>query len=79
MRDVHPGVRLAMREGHQEELLTGLRRGEIDLAVTYDLEIGADIAFRALATLPPHVLLVVLDWQEVDVVHGSCQLSIHVA
>ncbi len=53
----HPGVRLTMREGHQEELVSALRRGEIDLAVTYDLEIGADVAFRALATLPPHVLL----------------------
>ena len=53
----HPGVRLATREGHQEELVTALRRGEIDLAVTYDLEIEADIAFRSLATLPPYVLL----------------------
>lgn len=55
--DGHPGVRLSCREGHQEELLGALRRGEIDLAVTYDLEIGADIEFRPLSTLVPHVLV----------------------
>lgn len=30
---------------------------EIDLAITYDLDLGEEIEFEALATLPPYVLL----------------------
>ncbi len=51
-----PGTQIVSREGHQEELIEALRRAEIDLAITYDLNVAADIAFRPLAALPPHVL-----------------------
>jgi DNA-binding transcriptional LysR family regulator len=44
-------------EANQEELLEGLRRSEIDIALTYDLQIPGDINFSPLASLPPHVLL----------------------
>lgn len=52
----HPGVRVSQIEDHQEGLLERLRTAEIDVAITYDLEIaGGDIEFEPLATLPPQV------------------------
>jgi len=53
----HPGVDIVLREGGQDELLTLLRNGELNLALTYDLDIPADIVFDPLAELPPSVLL----------------------
>jgi len=44
-------------EDDQERLLDALRKAEIDIALTYDLQLTEDIAFEPLATLPPHVLV----------------------
>jgi DNA-binding transcriptional LysR family regulator len=52
----HPGTAINQVERHQEGLLDGLRQAEIDVAVTYDLQIGKDIAFTPLASLPPYAL-----------------------
>ena len=52
-----PATRVRHVEGNQEELLSGLRRSQIDIALTYDLQLPTDIDFRPLAQLPPHVLL----------------------
>lgn len=54
---VCPEVVVAQAEGDQERLLGMLRRAEIDVAVTYDLEIPQDVSFLPLVNLPPHVLL----------------------
>jgi DNA-binding transcriptional LysR family regulator len=54
--DAHPGCTVLPREDHQEGLLERLRRAEIDIAVTYDLQIAEDIDFTALLSLPPHAL-----------------------
>jgi DNA-binding transcriptional LysR family regulator len=43
-------------EGHQESLVRNLRAAEIELAITYDLQIRDDIDFIPLATLPPYAL-----------------------
>ena len=53
----YPATRLRHVEGNQQELLEGLRRSEVDIALTYDLQIPSDIHFHPLARLPPHVLL----------------------
>ena len=53
----HPEARVRQVETHQAGLLEKLRRAEIDVALTYDLEIPRDIAFEPLATLPPYVML----------------------
>jgi DNA-binding transcriptional LysR family regulator len=53
----YPEARVALREGHQVDLLRMLGRAEIDVAITYDLEIPKDIAFEALLPLPPQVML----------------------
>jgi DNA-binding transcriptional LysR family regulator len=50
-------VEMHMVEGDQEVLMNKLQALEIDLAITYDLELGDHIHFEALATLPPYVLV----------------------
>jgi len=51
-----PATQILPREDHQLGLLEGLRRAEIDIAITYDLQISEDIAFEPLVQLPPHAL-----------------------
>lgn len=41
---------------NQVDLFEKLRRAEIDIAITYDLEMPADIAFEPLTELPPYAL-----------------------
>ena len=53
----HDGVEVHVSEGNQAELLSKLKKGAIDLAITYDLLLESDIAFTALAELKPYVLL----------------------
>lgn len=53
----HAGVEVNVSEGNQAELLSKLKKGTIDLALTYDLQLDSDIAFTALAELKPYVLL----------------------
>jgi DNA-binding transcriptional LysR family regulator len=52
----HEGVDVLLVEGEQRELLGRLRSGHLALALTYDLELAGDIAFDALAELPPYAL-----------------------
>lgn len=53
----HEGARIVQRIGHHGTLLEALRRAEIELAITYDLDLARDIAFAPLASLPPFALL----------------------
>jgi DNA-binding transcriptional LysR family regulator len=53
----HAGVEVNVSEGNQAELLSRLKKGAIDLALTYNLQLESDIAFTALAELKPYVLL----------------------
>jgi DNA-binding transcriptional LysR family regulator len=53
---VYPGTDIRQSERDQGGLLDGLRRVEIDVAVTYDLQISNDIAFTPLVPLPPYAL-----------------------
>ncbi|WP_341644169.1 LysR substrate-binding domain-containing protein [Thauera sp. SDU_THAU2] len=52
-----PMVDMHMEEGDQETLISKLHALEIDLAITYDLQLNDDIRFEHLATLPPYVLV----------------------
>ena len=52
-----PDIRVRLHEDHTESLLAGLRGGRFDLALTYDLNLGPDIAFEQLAEVPFHVVL----------------------
>jgi DNA-binding transcriptional LysR family regulator len=51
-----PDVQIRSLESHQDGLLRSLRRAETEIAVTYDLELGDDIVFTPLASLPPYAL-----------------------
>lgn len=55
--ELHPDVRIRQYERHQGQLLEMLQRGEIDVALTYDLELSDDMEFQPLAALPPYVML----------------------
>jgi DNA-binding transcriptional LysR family regulator len=53
----YPEARVGQAEASQERLFEMLRRAEIDVAITYDLEIPPDVGFEPLAALPPAVML----------------------
>ena len=53
----HTGVEINVREGNQAELLSRLKKGSIDLALTYNLQLEQDIDFVELVELQPYVLL----------------------
>ncbi len=53
----HRGVEVSVSEGNQAELLSRLKTGAIDVALTYDLQLESEIAFIPLAELEPYVML----------------------
>ncbi|MCC5973871.1 MAG: LysR family transcriptional regulator [Rubellimicrobium sp.] len=52
-----PDVRLRQHEMNQLELISALRRSEIDIALTYDLDLPADLQFTPVVKLPPLALM----------------------
>ena len=53
----HDDVEINVSEDDQAELLSHLKKGTIDLALTYDLQLDQDIDFIPLVELKPYVLL----------------------
>lgn len=53
----YPDVRIEQRELNQADIFSQLRRAELDIALTYDLDIPKDLEFRSLHELPPYVVL----------------------
>lgn len=53
----YPDVRVSQYELHQLEIFEKLRRAEIDVAISYDLDIPADLKFIPLRELPPFAML----------------------
>lgn len=53
----HPQAQVQLRVAHQAELLAMLDRAEIDLCLTYDMDLPLDVEFLPLADLPPQVML----------------------
>lgn len=53
----HPAVSIELLEGSQDQLIGYLRRGIIDLAITYEMHIPQDLWFEPLAGLPPVVMV----------------------
>lgn len=53
----YPDVRVRQFERNQGQLLEMLQRGEIDAALTYDLELSQDVAFEPVMQLPAYVML----------------------
>jgi len=69
--EAYPGTDIRQSERDQEALLNGLRRVEIDVAVTYDLQISNDIDFTPLVALPPYAL-----FGESDPLHVRTQVTL---
>lgn len=53
----HPGVHLSFLEGDQEEIRQALRDGKYEVALMYDLGLGAELPRRLLQRIPPHVIV----------------------
>lgn len=53
----YPEVALSQLECDQLTLIEKLRRAEIDVALSYDLEIPSDLEFIALRALPPYAMM----------------------
>ena len=54
----HPEAEVSQCEDHHEGLIEKLRNAQIDVAITYDLNVSEpDIAFEGLAALPPFIIV----------------------
>lgn len=56
-QNMHPDVHVTQIECDQETLIEKLRRAEIDVALTYDLEIPPDLEFIPLRSLPLYAVV----------------------
>lgn len=56
-QETYPQALVSQVEANQVDLFRMLRRAEIDVALTYDLELPQDIQFESLAALPPYALV----------------------
>lgn len=55
--DRYPEVEFHQTETHQAALIKGLREASLDVALTYDLALPADLDFIELAVMPPFVMV----------------------
>jgi len=55
--DAYPDVDFFQYERDHAAILEGLRMARFDVALSYDLDIPADMTFRELAVLPPYAVL----------------------
>lgn len=53
----YPDVRIEQTELNQAEIFSALRRSDIDVALTYDMDIPTDLHFTGLVRLRPFALL----------------------
>ncbi len=56
-QETHPDVQVSQFECDQETLIEKLRRAEIDVALTYDLEIPPDLEFIPVRSLPLYAVV----------------------
>lgn len=54
---LHPNVAMTFVEGDQQALEDRLHRGEIDLAIVYDMEVRPDMAHEVIDAVRPYILL----------------------
>ncbi|MBV9066059.1 MAG: LysR family transcriptional regulator [Methylobacteriaceae bacterium] len=55
--EAFPDVQVRHLEGDQEALIERLKRAQIDIAITYDLQLPDDVQFQELVDLPPHLIV----------------------
>ncbi|MCK0150667.1 LysR family transcriptional regulator [Marivita sp. S6314] len=54
---LYPEVRVTQHELDQAQIFSKLRQCEIDVAITYDLDLPGDLTFVPITSLPPYALL----------------------
>jgi DNA-binding transcriptional LysR family regulator len=54
---LHPDVEIVLEEGVQSDLLSGLRNGQHDVALMYNVNLPADIEAKEVASVKPYILL----------------------
>ena len=52
----YPAIRIEQTQLNQAEIFSALRRSDIDVALTYDMDIPTDLNFAGLVRLPPFAL-----------------------
>ncbi|ORE92903.1 LysR family transcriptional regulator [Stappia sp. 22II-S9-Z10] len=57
LAQIHPRISIIMHEGDQDEILSGLAEGRIEVALSYTFAIPADVAVERLQRLHPHAVL----------------------
>lgn len=55
--DQHAGIAVELVTGSQDQLLSSLTRGEVHVAITYDMGLQDQLRFEHLADAVPHVML----------------------
>lgn len=55
--EAYPAVNVQCDEMHQKDIIQGLQEGRYELALTYDLQLPADISFEPLMEFPPYAAL----------------------
>lgn len=56
-QDAYPEVQIEQKELNQAEIFSQLRRADLDIALTYDLDIPSDLDFYELHELLPYIVL----------------------
>jgi DNA-binding transcriptional LysR family regulator len=56
-RDLHPGVDIHFTEDTQDVLQQRLLRGEMDVAILYDMELEPEMTHAVIDSVRPHILL----------------------
>jgi DNA-binding transcriptional LysR family regulator len=55
--DAYPAVKVHCDEKHQKDIIQSLHDGRYELALTYDMQIPADIEFEPLMEFPPYAVV----------------------
>jgi len=57
----YPRVSVHLHEGNLDRVQQYLRDGTVEIVLSYDLDLGADLEYETLTEAPPHVLLAAAD------------------
>jgi len=52
----YPNLSVGCRKLDIKEVLDGLREGTIEIAVSYNLNLEADVSFRGVRSFPPYAI-----------------------
>lgn len=56
-RETYSQVEMNVVTGNEDEMLSGLRSAQLDIALTYEIHLSDDMSFQPLAELPTYILV----------------------